>query len=177
MIKKTPLYENHVAHGGKMVEFAGYFLPVQYQSGIIAEHNAVRTNVGMFDVSHMGEFLIEGKDAASCVYNLVSADTSTLADGQVKYTLMLNEQGGVVDDLLVYRMSGEKFLLVVNASNCEKDAAWVEKHLTGECTFKNILKYSKIIYILTNSVTPDTTTSSNCIIHYLHVCYILSFLY
>ena len=138
MIKKTPLYENHVAHGGKMVEFAGYFLPVQYQSGIIAEHNAVRTNVGMFDVSHMGEFLIEGKDAASCVYNLVSADTSTLADGQVKYTLMLNEQGGVVDDLLVYRMSGEKFLLVVNASNCEKDAAWVEKHLTGECTFKNI---------------------------------------
>lgn len=92
MIKKTPLYENHVAHGGKMVEFAGYFLPVQYQSGIIAEHNAVRTNVGMFDVSHMGEFLIEGKDAASCVYNLVSADTSTLADGQVKYTLMLNDR-------------------------------------------------------------------------------------
>lgn len=138
MIKKTPLYENHVAHGGKIVEFAGYYLPVQYEKGIIAEHNAVRTNVGMFDVSHMGEFLIEGKDAGACVYNLVSADTSTLEDGHIKYTLMLNDRGGVVDDLLVYRMSEVKYLLVVNASNCEKDAAWVSSHMTGECTFRNI---------------------------------------
>ena len=137
-VKKTPLYENHVNHGGKIVEFAGYLLPVQYEAGIIAEHNAVRNNVGMFDVSHMGEFIIEGKDAMKCVNNLVSNDIAPMTDGHVRYTLMLNENGGVVDDLLVYRMSETKFLLVVNASNCDKDAEWVESHMIGECVFRNI---------------------------------------
>ncbi|MDD4291571.1 MAG: glycine cleavage system aminomethyltransferase GcvT [Clostridia bacterium] len=137
MSKKTPLYENHVAHGGKIVEFAGYMLPVQYEAGIKAEHNCVRENVGIFDVSHMGEFLICGKDATACVNHLVTNDISTMVDGQVKYTLMLNERGGVVDDLLVYRLSEEEYMLVVNASNCEKDAKWAQMHLIGDVTFTN----------------------------------------
>jgi len=137
-IKKTPLYLNHVNHGGKVVEFAGYYLPVQYEHGIIAEHNAVRNNVGLFDVSHMGEFIIEGPDAMKCVNNLVTNDVSALVDGKICYTLMLNEKGGVVDDLLVYRMNENKYFLVVNASNCDKDAEWAKAHMIGDCTFTNI---------------------------------------
>ncbi|MEG1923709.1 MAG: glycine cleavage system aminomethyltransferase GcvT [Clostridia bacterium] len=137
-IKKTPLYENHIKHGGKVVEFAGYYLPIQYEAGIVAEHKAVRTNVGMFDVSHMGEFIIEGLDATKCVNNLISNDITVMSNGQVKYTLMLNDNGAIVDDLLVYKMSDEKYFLVVNASNCDKDALWIEKHMIGESVFKNI---------------------------------------
>ncbi|MGL5894289.1 MAG: glycine cleavage system aminomethyltransferase GcvT [Bacteroidales bacterium] len=138
-IQRTPLYDNHVKHGGKMVEFAGFELPIQYESGIVVEHNAVRNQAGLFDVSHMGEFLITGKGAQDTVNNLITNDVTTLINqGDILYTLMCNEKGGVVDDLLVYKYSNEHYLLVVNASNIEKDFAWVTAHLGPETKAENI---------------------------------------
>jgi len=121
MEKKTPLYECHVQRKGKIVPFAGYLLPVQYETGVITEHMAVRTAAGLFDVSHMGEVIIKGKDALRNVQKLVTNDCSKMYDGQVKYSPMCNELGGVVDDLLVYRISSEEYLLVINAANRYKD--------------------------------------------------------
>lgn len=123
----TPLYRQHVQNGGKMVTFAGYLLPVQYAAGVMKEHSAVRENVGLFDVSHMGEVLFTGKDALSNIQHLLCNDYTTLQDGRVRYSPMLNEQGGVVDDVLVYRFSPEKYLMVVNAANRHKDV----KHILG----------------------------------------------
>lgn len=137
MAKRTPLFDDHVRLGGKIVEFAGYDLPVQYEAGLIAEHNAVRKAAGLFDVSHMGEIELKGKGAAASVQNLITNDISDMVDGQVKYSLMLNERGGQVDDLLVYRISGEHFLLVVNASNTDKDAEWIRTHLAPQTEFAN----------------------------------------
>lgn len=138
MAKRTPLYENHVAHGGKMVEFGGFELPIQYQDGLITEHMAVRTKCGLFDVSHMGEFEIKGAGATETIQLLMSNDISDMADGQIRYTMMLNEKGGQVDDLLVYRFNENHYYLVVNAGNCEKDAKWVESHMLPNATFKNL---------------------------------------
>ena len=101
MAKRTPLYQNHLNHGGKVVEFGGFELPVQYGAGLIAEHNAVRNAAGLFDVSHMGEFLLEGKSAFDTIQRLMSNDMTGLCDGQIRYTMMLNERGGEVDDLWV----------------------------------------------------------------------------
>jgi len=131
MDRKTPLYENHVALGGKMVPFAGYILPVQYQSGVIAEHMAVRTACGLFDVSHMGEVLFSGPDALNNIQNLVTNDMGNLNIGQVRYSPLCNDDGGFVDDLIVYRLGEDRYLLVVNASNREKDVAWMKAHLFG----------------------------------------------
>ncbi len=119
-LKKTPLYDAHVDLGGKMVEFAGYLMPVQY-SGIVNEHNAVRTSCGIFDVSHMGEIEITGEKSLDAIQRLVTNDVSQMEIGQIKYSPMCNEEGGVVDDLLVYKRGKNKYLLVVNASNTEKD--------------------------------------------------------
>jgi aminomethyltransferase len=119
-MKKTALYDVHVASGGKMVEFAGFMMPIQYK-GIKAEHIAVRESCGMFDVSHMGEIQIAGKDAMKTVQRYTTNDISSMNVGEIKYSPMCNENGGVVDDLLVYKMADEKYLLVVNASNIEKD--------------------------------------------------------
>ena len=131
MDRKTPLYENHVALGGKMVPFAGYILPVQYQGGVIAEHMAVRTACGLFDVSHMGEVLFSGPDALNNIQNLVTNDMGNLNIGQVRYSPLCNDDGGFVDDLIVYRLGEDRYLLVVNASNREKDVAWMKAHLFG----------------------------------------------
>ena len=127
MSKQTPLYDRHVALGAKMVDFAGYLMPVQY-TGIMEEHEAVRKRVGVFDVSHMGEFIVKGKQALDLVQAISSNDASALAIGQVQYSCLPNDRGGIVDDMLVYRLSedmcaeGEQaFMLVVNASNMEKD--------------------------------------------------------
>jgi len=133
---KTPLYDLHVKYGGRLVPFAGYLLPVQY-AGITAEHMAVRTAAGLFDVSHMGEISLTGPDALQNVQNLLTNDFSTMTDGQARYSPMCNENGGIVDDLLVYRKDGQSYLLVVNASNREKDAAWIKSHLSGDVTFKD----------------------------------------
>lgn len=129
--RKTPLYDRHVASGGKMVSFAGYMLPVQY-AGVIAEHNAVRTKAGLFDVSHMAEVFITGPDAFANLQKLFTNDFSGLADGRVRYTVMCNDAGGAVDDLIVYRYDGEKYLAVLNAANREKDVAWIKSHLSGD---------------------------------------------
>src|SRR5690554_938449 len=122
-MKKTVLYDEHIKLGGKMVEFAGYLMPIEY-SGITAEHLAVRNDVGVFDVSHMGEILITGKDARAFVEFLI---TNSLPKKQKRmtYALMLYPDGGVVDDLMAYYYHDEKILLVVNASNLEKDYQWI----------------------------------------------------
>jgi hypothetical protein len=108
MERKTPLYDCHVKYGGKMVSFAGYLLPVQYETGVVREHMAVRTACGLFDVSHMGEILLEGPDALLNVQNLVTNDCAGMTDGQARYTPMCSEEGFVLDDLLVYRLSRGK---------------------------------------------------------------------
>ncbi len=138
MEKKTPLYDSHVLSGGKLVPFAGYILPIQYKAGVIAEHMAVRTKVGIFDVSHMGEIVVSGKDAVENVQLFVTNDCAVMKVGQVKYTTMCNENGGIVDDLLVYRLGDEKFLLVVNASNKDKDFEFINKHKFGEVNIEDI---------------------------------------
>lgn len=137
MERKTPLYDCHEAAGGKIVPFAGWLLPVQY-SGVVAEHMAVRTACGLFDVSHMGELILRGKDALKNLNNLLTNDYTDLQCGYARYSPMCYDNGGVVDDLIVYKCSEEVYLLVVNASNCEKDADWIREHLTGECTLENI---------------------------------------
>ena len=138
MAKRTALYENHVAHGGKIVEFAGYELPVQYEAGLMTEHMTVRTKVGLFDVSHMGEIIVRGKNAEAAVNHLITNEVIGMYDGQVKYTLMTNDKGGAVDDVLVYRINSECFYLVVNASNLEKDFAWISSHLLAGAEAENI---------------------------------------
>ncbi len=133
-MKKTPLYEKHVALGAKMVEFAGYAMPVSY-SNIREEHFTVREKVGMFDVSHMGEFIVKGKEALNLIQLVTSNNAAKLEIGDAQYSCLPNHEGGIVDDLLVYRLpedncaDGEQaFMLVVNASNIEKDWNWLEQH-------------------------------------------------
>lgn len=126
MAKKTPLYDTHVRENGKIVEFGGWLLPVQY-SGILAEHQAVRERAGLFDVSHMGEFIVQGEAATEFINFLVTNDVSKLAKQQIQYSPMCYEDGGTVDDLLIYKFSDQKYLLVVNAANIEKDWEWAEK--------------------------------------------------
>jgi aminomethyltransferase len=135
---KTPLYDCHVACKGKIVPFAGYLLPVQYETGVIKEHMAVRTKAGLFDVSHMGETLFCGKDALANIQRLVTNDCTGMVDGQARYSPMCNEAGGVVDDLIVYRMSEEVYMIVVNAANRDKDVQWMKAHLSGDVTFQDI---------------------------------------
>ena len=138
MEQKTPLYDMHLSLSGKMVPFAGYLLPVQYERGVIAEHMAVRKAAGLFDVSHMGEILLKGSDALKNIQNLVTNDCSYMKDGQVKYSPMCNENGGVVDDLLIYRYAQDNYLLVVNASNRLKDVQWIKTHLFGDVCLEDI---------------------------------------
>lgn len=137
MAKRTPLYEKHVELGGKIVDFAGYDLPVQY-SNILEEHRTVRNDVGLFDVSHMGELLVTGKDAEEALNYVLTNDIRGMYDGQVRYSLLPDENGGAVDDVLIYRENAEKFIVVVNGANVEKDAAWVESHLKKGVGFENI---------------------------------------
>ncbi len=138
MDKKTPLYDVHEALGGKIVPFGGYLLPVQYSTGVIAEHMAVRTHAGLFDVSHMAELILEGPDAVSNIQHLCTTDISAMTDGQVRYAMLCNDKGGIVDDLVIYRMKSDKYMLVVNAGNHDKDAAWVADHLTGDVRYEDI---------------------------------------
>lgn len=133
MNKRTPLYQNHVDLKGKIVPFGGYELPVQYAAtGLVKEHMAVRQSVGLFDVSHMGEIFIEGPDALTNIQSIFTNDFKDMADGQIKYTLMCNETGGIIDDLILYKYNDQKYMAVVNASNLEKDFKWIESHVTGE---------------------------------------------
>jgi aminomethyltransferase len=127
-LKKTPLNAAHRTLGGKMVDFGGWDMPVQYTAGVIEEHMATRMRAGLFDVSHMGEIWVEGPDAIAFVNRLTTNDVTKLVDGQAHYSAFPNENGGIVDDLLVYRFDQEKLLLVVNAGTTEKDWAWITSH-------------------------------------------------
>lgn len=126
-LKKTPLFEAHRSLGGKMVPFAGFEMPVQYATGIMAEHKAVRTRAGLFDVCHMGEFVIRGPQALDLIQKITVNDASKLQVWQAQYSAMCLETGGIIDDLLVYR-GPDHYMLVVNASNKDKDLAWVRDH-------------------------------------------------
>lgn len=130
------LNDRHIALGGKMVPFAGYSMPVQY-SGVNDEHETVRNGVGIFDVSHMGEFWVKGPKALDLIQSITSNDASKLFDGKVQYSCLPNENGGIVDDLLVYQFNKELFMIVVNASNIEKDWNWFTKHNTMGAVLEN----------------------------------------
>lgn len=134
MAKRTPLYEEHLKCTARIVDFAGFDMPVQY-SGVVEEHNAVRKAAGLFDVSHMGEFEFTGPDALPFLEYLTPNNVSKLTDGMAQYSMLCNEQGGIVDDILIYRFGPEKFVMVVNASNIEKDFEWVASH---KSKFQNI---------------------------------------
>ena len=129
MERKTPLYDVHVAEGGKIVPFAGYLLPVQYGSGVIKEHMAVRQQAGLFDVSHMGEVLFTGPTALDTLNHLLTNDYSNMAVNKVRYGVMCNADGGTIDDLVVYKFGEEAYLVVVNAANREKDYAHMAQNL------------------------------------------------
>ncbi len=129
-LKMTPLNQIHKEHGAKMIDFGGWQMPVQYE-GIIEEHNAVRTKAGLFDVSHMGALRVKGPDAFKYLQKMVSNDLSKVKVGQIQYVILCNENGGAVDDLLVYNIAEDEYLLIVNASNKDKDFEWLMKHKEG----------------------------------------------
>jgi aminomethyltransferase len=137
VLKQTPLFEVFRKYGAKVIDFGGWALPVQFSS-ILEEHEAVRTKAGLFDVSHMGEVLVEGKDAESYINYLVTNDVTKLSTNQAQYTAMCYPDGGTVDDLLVYKLENEKYLLVINAANIEKDFEWMKQHAKGDITLLNI---------------------------------------
>lgn len=137
-LNRTSLYQTHLKYGGKMVPFAGWQMPVQYKDGIIKEHMAVREKAGIFDVSHMGEILCLGSDSLKNLNMLLTNDFSNMNIGQARYSPMCNENGGVVDDLIVYKITENKYLLVVNAANREKDFIWMKNHSFGEVSFEDI---------------------------------------
>jgi len=132
--KKTPLYDKHIALKGKMVPFAGYMMPVHYDTTIQEEHENVRANAGVFDVSHMGEFIVQGPEALKLIQSITCNDASKLKPGAAQYTCMPNDKGGIVDDLILYRLDDDKFMLVVNASNLEKDWRWINNHNRYDAT-------------------------------------------
>src|SRR3979490_2837319 len=125
-LRRTPLYEQHVEAGARLVPFAGWEMPVQYE-GVIAEHRAVRTDAGVFDVSHMGEIEIEGPRVHTFLQSLLSNDLDKIAPGEAQYTLLTNESGGIIDDLIAYRLEPCRYLLVVNASNRDADFRWIKE--------------------------------------------------
>jgi aminomethyltransferase len=145
-MKNTALTDIHIQAGAKMVPFAGYNMPVQY-TGINAEHETVRKAVGVFDVSHMGEFILKGDHALDLIQKVTSNDASKLYDGKVQYSCLPNEDGGIVDDLLVYRINEKTYLLVVNASNIEKDWNWISKYNNLGVDMKNISDRTSLLAI------------------------------
>jgi aminomethyltransferase len=145
-VKKVTLDETHHSLGAKMIPFAGYNMPVRYSSDL-EEHNTVRENVGVFDVSHMGEFIIEGPHALDLIQKVSSNDASKLKIGQAQYTCFPNDQGGVVDDFLVYKLEEERYMLVVNASNIAKDWEWIQKHNTENAKLENISDQTSLFAI------------------------------
>jgi aminomethyltransferase len=145
-MKNTALTSKHIALGAKMVPFAGYNMPVQY-AGINAEHDTVRKAVGVFDVSHMGEFILKGDKALDLIQKVTSNDAAKLHDGKVQYSCLPNEDGGIVDDLLVYRIDDKTYMLVVNASNIEKDWNWIAKYNDMGVDMKDISDRTTLLAI------------------------------
>ncbi len=145
-MKNTALSEKHITLGAKMVPFAGYNMPVQYE-GINAEHATVRNAVGVFDVSHMGEFILKGENALDLIQRVTSNDAAKLYDGKVQYSCLPNIEGGIVDDLLVYRVDEKTYMLVVNASNIEKDWNWIQQFNTAGVEMHNISDQTSLLAI------------------------------
>ncbi|MBO8171265.1 MAG: glycine cleavage system aminomethyltransferase GcvT [Bacillaceae bacterium] len=136
-LKRTPLFPVYKDYGAKTIDFGGWELPVQF-SGILEEHRAVRERAGLFDVSHMGEIVVQGPDALALIQKLVTNDASKLADNQAQYSAMCYPDGGTVDDLLIYKRGDQDYVLVVNAANIEKDFEWIQEHAEGDVTIRNI---------------------------------------
>lgn len=136
-MKKTPLYEQHIELGARMGEFGGWDMPIQY-SGILQEHLHTRTKATIFDICHMGEFELRGSTALADLEQLLTCNLQTLAVGQVRYGFMLNDDGGVIDDLTCYRLDTERYMLVVNAGTAEADAAWIQSHISAETQFTDL---------------------------------------
>ena len=166
LLKRTSLYERHVAGGGKIVPFAGFEMPVQYQTGIIAEHAAVRETAGLFDVSHMGEFIVRGPQALELVQHITVNDASKIEVGQAQYSAMCLESGGIIDDLLIYRFA-DRFMLVVNAANRAKALKWIQQHAdTFDVELEDVSAGTALIalqgpvarYILQPLATPDVNS-------------------
>src|SRR5438045_4007 len=132
-LKKTPLYDEHVRLGAKMIPFGDWIMPVQY-NGIIDEHQAVRKNVGVLDISHMGQLVASGPRVGAWLNEMLTNNVEKLEVGSGQYTFLLNERGGIIDDLIIYRTEAEKFLLVVNASRADEDFAWLQKQIGGDGT-------------------------------------------
>ncbi len=130
-MKKTPLHDWHTSHGAKMVEFGGWMMPVSY-SGVLEEHQAVRERCGLFDISHMGDVYLSGKDVSDFLQWLTTNDVARLQDGQAQYSLLLDESGFPIDDIIVYRLKSDQYMLCVNAANTEKDVSWIQRQLRGE---------------------------------------------
>jgi aminomethyltransferase len=145
-MKSIALSEKHVALGAKMIEFAGYNMPVSY-SGLNDEHATVRNGVGVFDVSHMGEFILKGENALDLIQRVTSNDAAVLTDGKAQYSCLPNGKGGIVDDLLVYRIDERTYMLVVNASNIDKDWNWISSHNTKGVEMKNISDRTSLLAI------------------------------
>ena len=136
-LKRTPLCNRHIELGAKMVPFAGWEMPVQY-TGVIEEHRAVREKAGLFDVSHMGEIFVRGKDAEAAIDSMTCNAVAAMREGAAQYNAIINDQGGVVDDIIVYKFKDDLFLICVNASNADKDYEWFSKHNTTEAVFENL---------------------------------------
>jgi glycine cleavage system T protein (aminomethyltransferase) len=170
-LKRTPLYDEHRALGARLVEFSGWEMPVQY-SGILEEHRAVRERAGLFDVCHMGEFHIEGPGALDFLQGLVPNNVARLNDGQALYTQICNEQGGTLDDLLIYRLSDQRYMAVVNAGTMESDWAWFTKQAAGrnDVTLTNDSDATGLIALqgplASDILRPLTTTDIDAIVYY-----------
>lgn len=145
-MKTTALTNTHISLGAKMVSFAGYNMPVSYK-GLNDEHHTVRNGVGVFDVSHMGEFILKGPHALDLIQKVTSNDASVLTDGKAQYSCFPNNEGGIVDDLIVYRIDAETYMLVVNASNIEKDWNWIKENDTWNVDIKNISDNTSLLAI------------------------------
>lgn len=145
-MKTTPLTDTHIALGAKMVDFAGFYMPVRYTSDL-DEHHCVRNAVGMFDVSHMGEFIVKGENALAFLQKIVSNDVSKLEKGQAQYAYLPNEKGGIVDDLLVYHLDDGNYMCVVNAGNIDKDWNWFNQHNTENAELHNISDHTALLAI------------------------------
>ena len=164
-MKRTALYQEHIDLGAKMVDFAGFEMPVQY-SGINNEHLAVRERVGLFDVSHMGEFSLKGEKSLALIQKITSNDASKLENGGVQYSALLNENGGIVDDLLVYKIKENDYFLVVNASNIDKDWSWISQNNTDGAEMRNLsnelsllaLQGTKAMEVLKKLTSVDLTS-------------------
>lgn len=172
MTKKTPFYERHLALGAKLVDFADFLMPINY-SGVNHEHMQVRENVGVFDVSHMGEFYVEGEKAEDYLQSITINNVKALNDGQAQYTAMCYPDGGIIDDFLIYRFHKNKFMLAVNASNIAKDYAWAEKHLIDGASLRDCSDETALLAIQgpnTLKVLQKLTNTKLTDIPFYHFC-------